>query len=163
MTPASKSEAREGMKIIRSFTIVGADGTPYMTRYTLATLFGMSLRVHRFYRPDGDACPHDHPWWFASLILRGGYVERIRVADGVEREQVNRPGRLLWRPAGFAHTVTRLLAPEVWTLVLTGPKGRAWGFFTRNGWIGWRRFVDAAPDTRVAWCEESPLSTGGSR
>lgn len=136
---------------MKRFTICDDVGTPYLTRYTLAEVRGVALRLHHFHRPDGDQCCHDHPWWFASLILRGGYVEEF--PDG--RTQTNRAGRVLWRPIGFAHRVARLLSPDTWTLVLTGPKASEWGFLTRHGWVRWRDFLALGP-RRAAWCEHAP-------
>jgi len=50
----------------------------------------------------------------------------------------------LWpvvRPAnGYAH---RLVIPEgesAWTLFITGPRGRHWGFWCPAGWKYWREY-----------------------
>lgn len=140
--------------MIGKFVITDDAGDPYLTRYTLLRCPWFAVRLHHFHRADSDACPHDHPWWFLSLVLRGGYAENIRQPDGAVKGQVNRPGRLLWRPRNFAHTVTRLLRQECWTLVVTGKDRGKWGFFGKWGWIPWREFVNASGKTRAMWCQE---------
>lgn len=54
----------------------------YMNRYWLLKprrwTFGCAIRVHQILRSDNDRHLHDHPWPFATLILRGGYVEILQ-------------------------------------------------------------------------------------
>jgi hypothetical protein len=145
--------------MIEKFVITGDDGSPYLTRYTLIRRPKFAVRLHHFHRPDSDACPHDHPWWFCSLVLWGGYAENIRQPDGAVVEQVNRFGRFLWRPKNFAHTVTRLLGKTCWTLVVTGPDGGEWGFFTRGGWMHWKTFVYTRSHIRALWCRDNGKET----
>lgn len=32
--------------------------------------------MHHWLGPDDDRAFHDHPWWFLTLVLRGGYADR---------------------------------------------------------------------------------------
>lgn len=94
----------------------------------------LSIFVHDFLRSDSDRCVHDHPWWFVSVILRGGYWE-------VDKDRVYRwhgPGSILVRRATWAHRI-ELKNPwdPVTSLVITGPKVRQWGFHTMIGWKPW--------------------------
>lgn len=41
----------------------------------------IALMVHQMLGPDDDACHHDHPWTFLTLVLRGGYVEHVTRRD----------------------------------------------------------------------------------
>ncbi|MCZ6507741.1 MAG: hypothetical protein O7A04_06815, partial [Acidobacteria bacterium] len=59
----------------------------YLWRLNLIRLAGCSVKLHRFLRSDLDECLHDHPWPFASLILRGGYFEVTTIG-------------MRWHPAG---------------------------------------------------------------
>jgi hypothetical protein len=56
---------------------VGADGDPYLDRLRIVQtpLFGIYL--HHIHRADREPFPHDHPWWFASLVLTGSYSETV--------------------------------------------------------------------------------------
>ncbi len=125
---------------------------PYMVRYSLRLPRGWSLKLHKILRPDWTECQHDHPWRFWNLILLGGYNETNR--DGVDR--------LGWlscryRPAEHSHRIDGLLRVPTWSLVLTAPKSRSWGFRNRSDdWTPWRPFVDGtlSDEEQIAWCEE---------
>ena len=69
---------------------------------------------------------HDHPWWFLTLILWGGYVD---VSLGGE-DRVG-AGSIRLRPSWWRHTV-RVNKGGAWSLLLTGPERRQWGFWV-NG------------------------------
>lgn len=104
-----------------------------------------NIYLHRFLRSDDDRALHDHPWWSCSLILSGGYFEHL---EGGGRRWRPR-GSILFRGARSAHRVE--LPPIVyseppqvypaWTLFITGPKLREWGFHCPKGWRHWREFT----------------------
>jgi hypothetical protein len=60
---------------------------------------------------------HGHGQWYITCILRGGYHEYHD-----ERWTFKRPGRILWRPTGFRHSV--VTNGGVWSLMLIGKKKR---------------------------------------
>lgn len=51
----------------------------YLTRYFLfgGTYSRYALMLHHMHMPDDDACHHDHPWWFITCVLKGGYIEEV--------------------------------------------------------------------------------------
>lgn len=101
---------------------LGLPECPYMIRWRLETPLG-SLRLHHWLGPDDDRAFHDHPWWFITAVLRGGYVDHSPTG----REHLH-AGNVRYRPALHRHTVV----PDpggAWTFVITGPKTRAWGFW----------------------------------
>lgn len=118
-------------------------GDDYMERWILRTPWGM-LRLHHILRSDDDRALHDHPFDFCSLLLSGGYEEVRPVPVSVQhRYGVTRSYRwprfsLVRRDASDAHRL--ILDKPVWTLVLTGPKLREWGFYTKSGWIHWMHY-----------------------
>jgi hypothetical protein len=66
-----------------------------------------------------------------SLILRGGYVEKVLDADdGIETFFVRRPGAVNRIPVNRYHAVYLLSEGcPTWSLFATGPKhGFGWGF-----------------------------------
>lgn len=127
------------------------DLTRYLTRYIIE--FGerrSSIRLHIFTGPDHDPCFHDHPWWFVTFVLWGGYVERFAGKFGEQREC-----KVRWfgfRPRMFRHRITTLLRKTVVTLIITGPIEREWGFYTDNGWMNWKVFTKVPFSTRLPWC-----------
>lgn len=57
-----------------------ADGALYLVRYTLLWLPFLKIRLHHILLSDTE-CPHDHPWDFVSIILKGGYREQLERGD----------------------------------------------------------------------------------
>lgn len=107
-------------------------GEPYLERYWLFSLFGITAYLHRFVAADIDEGPHDHPWPYAlSLILTGGYTEdrgHIHPKKGFAgREQQLKPWRInLIRGHDF-HRIKRA-QPETWTLFIHTRSCQPWGF-----------------------------------
>lgn len=158
------------LNLFPRITIEGADGTPYMTRYTIVKFrSGRSVLLHHILRDDQDDL-HDHPWDFVSIILKGGYfdvtpglnVHRYELRDSETVfdpyrlcrrpifERWCRPGRVTQHKARDAHKI-RLMPTIVdggmtrrssWSLVFTGPKKRDWGFWTPSGWMPWKSYMD---------------------
>jgi len=101
----------------------------YLRRWRIETPW-FSVRLHHWLHSDDNRSPHDHPWNFITFVLRGSYIDEGRW----ERQRV-KAGRAYYRPASHAHWV-HLDQGEVWTLVLTGPKIKRWGFWiTPTKWI----------------------------
>jgi hypothetical protein len=63
----------KALKFWERHDLLWADGTIFMTRYTLLKRNALSIKIHRFRRSDEEM--HDHPWAFFSLVLWRGYVE----------------------------------------------------------------------------------------
>lgn len=103
-----------------------------------------NVYLHEFLRSDDDRALHDHPWGNVSVLLRGAYTEHTVEAGGVHRREVLSAGAVRARPSGrFAHRI-ELHNGACWTLFITGPRYRDWGFHCpEQGWIPWRRFTAA--------------------
>ncbi len=91
------------------------------------------IYLHHIVRSDRDREFHDHPWKFVAIILWGGYTEETSKG----REFI-RPGRIISRPATWQHRVQ--LDKPSWSLVFTGKKERSWGFWTKDGFLGWKEW-----------------------
>ena len=100
--------------------------------------------LHCFLRSDDDRALHDHPWLFnASVLLQGRYTEHTIAAGGIQVCRELRAGAVRFRFGGAPHRV-ELQAGVCWTLVLTGPVVREWGFHCpERGWVHWRDFTAA--------------------
>lgn len=90
---------------------------------------GRGLYLHRMTGPDAGRHQHDHPWSFWSFVLWGGYLEATMDEYGVEGWNLRQWGNLDYRPALFTHSIIALTNKVTWTLVLTGPREREWGFY----------------------------------
>lgn len=102
----------------------GLDECPYFRR-TVLQLGRYSIRIHEWYADDDARHYHDHPHWFYTLVLRGGYTDRS--PDGEDRLGF---GSFRFRPAEYKHSVVDVV-PGTLTLLFTGPSTRRWGF-----WVG---------------------------
>lgn len=135
------------MRIFRrppDFIVGGADH-PYMRRWwVIPRNRRFNIYLHNFLRSDDDRALHDHPWWNVSILLTGSYVEHRQ--DGSVRVRKAwrpwAPWRLTIRSAEAAHRIELVEgANPVWTLFITGPVVREWGFHCPKGWRHWRIFV----------------------
>ncbi len=108
--------------LIRWAEKLGLPECPYVIRWRFELPLG-SVRVHHWLGPDDDRAYHDHPWWFLTLVIRGGYTDKN--PDGDEHLTA---GTVRYRPALHRHTVV----PDpggAWTILLTGRPRRTWGFW----------------------------------
>lgn len=105
-----------------------ADGTVYLVRWNLLWCRFGRIMLHKIILTDND-CPHDHPWSFTSIMLKGTYIEHEH--NGRSRK-LSAPA-ILFRPAKWAHTL-EIPGKPVWTLVFTSTYKRRWGFWTPRGW-----------------------------
>jgi hypothetical protein len=125
------------------------DNEPYLERYYVLLKdrkwFPFNVFVHKFLKSDPDDV-HDHPWPYATLILKGGYWEWTPTFDAQRRksgEVARWYGAGSFRIAG-ANTYHRIeLDPDIdcWTLFMPGIKQRDWGFLVKNRWIQWEQYL----------------------
>ena len=58
--------------------VIGKPENPYLLRWwVLPRNRVFNIYLHLFMRSDDDRALHDHPWWNASFVLDGGYVEHM--------------------------------------------------------------------------------------
>ena len=125
------------------------ENEPYLERYYLflkeRERFPFNVFLHKFLKSDPDDV-HDHPWPYATLILKGGYWEWIPIFDSVGRKT----GEIQhWRGPGHFRTCSATsyhrieLDPNItaWTLFMPGPKQREWGFLVKNNWVQWQEYL----------------------
>ena len=122
---------------------------PYLERYYLflkdSDRFPFNVFLHKFLKGDPDDV-HDHPWPYATLILKGGYYEWLPQFDSKGNKIAE---MCVWRgPGSFrvcrANSYHRIeLDPSVtaWTLFMPGPKKRDWGFLVNNKWIQHEQYL----------------------
>lgn len=124
--------------------VIGEHHQPYLCRwYIIPRNRWFNVYLHQFWRSDDDRALHDHPWWSLSLLLRGHLVEHTIDRGGVHRRRRIACGAWRLRSSRFAHRleVDSTKVP-VWTLFITGPRLREWGFHCPQRWVGWRDFTD---------------------
>jgi len=149
--------------------VIGGEADPYMRRWwVIPRNKRFNIYLHHFCRSDDDRALHDHPWWNASLLLKGSYREVVPVDPaspaGETKALLRGEGDFVFRRSGtMSHRIelypaqrwSRAWTPEtfgerpVWTLFITGPNVRTWGFHCPKGWVPWREFTNPADDGRT--------------
>jgi hypothetical protein len=130
------------------------DGLDYLIRWRVVQTPWFAVYLHDLLEPDSARDPHDHPWTFWSVILRGGYVEKIWEQDpqlgvgGFHRVVGwwSRSYRRRWL-AGSVHKMTmdkahmiQFVQPGTRSLIICGPRRRTWGFWTEEGFVPWTEY-----------------------
>lgn len=104
---------------------MGVPGAYFADRWMLD--FGLfSIRLHRWTGSDDPRAMHDHPAWFFTLVLWGGYDD---VNDcGIDKLRFL---SVRFRRADYRHTVQNR-ARHTWTLLVFGKQSRRWAFFPKG-------------------------------
>lgn len=145
-----------------TMTLKNTDGDVYLFRRRVVQTPMFAIYLHDILDGDEERAPHSHPFPFASLVLRGGYIETVfyphapytdeypfstpdrkavlGLPDVIERNQ--------WKMHTFPRgngQVHRIIAvkPRTKTLVLAGRRKDSWGFW--NAELGeiqnWRDYL----------------------
>jgi hypothetical protein len=150
--------------------LIGASNPagPMMQRWRLIQTPWFGIYVHFIYREDMDRTPHDHPWEFRSIVLRGAYMEErhpdIRANGFAHPDNLYRTHHS-WReapvreiiqrfPLADAHRIVAVL-PGTVTLCIVGRRQRSWGFWEpENGfearWTDYRNSEALRPTEGVS-------------
>lgn len=152
----------------RADVAIGGWDNPYLLRWHIIPKNNFfNIYLHKMLRDDDDRALHDHPWVNVSIILKEGYIEHqprhlfLFPADPRTIAIERRPGHIIFRRAKAAHRL-ELHKPgywekihydilPAWSLFITGPKIREWGFWCPNptGWRHWKDFTDATDSSRI--------------
>lgn len=117
--------------------VIGDPTDPYMLRWWLIPRNRwFNVYLHHMRKDDDDRALHDHPWSSLSICIGGRLREHLR--DRLPREIG--VGRVVFRRAKFAHRL-EIIRPA-WTIFITGPRVREWGFYCPKGWRHWQEFTN---------------------
>jgi hypothetical protein len=113
---------------------IGTEEDPYLRRWWLIPRNPwFNIYLHEFRRSDHDVY-HDHPWWFnISILVKGWYIERTPKGETL---RVAPAFKLRFGPAPHSIAIDR----PAWTIFITGPKYRVWGFLCPKGWVPYDEF-----------------------
>lgn len=123
--------------------VIGGAENPYLLRwYVIPRNRFFNIYIHYFLRSDDDRALHDHPWVNLSVLLEGCYIEHTIAAGGIHYRELRCAGDWKLRTPRSAHRIELAYGP-CWTLFITGPKVREWGFHCPDkGWRHWRIFTN---------------------
>ncbi len=123
---------------------------PYLERYYVflkdRKWFPFNVFIHKFLKSDPDDV-HDHPWPYATLILKGGYYEWIpqfnSKGEKIGEQQVWRgPGSFRVCRSTSYHRIELKPGVTAWTMFMPGPQIRDWGFLVNNKWVQHEKYLD---------------------
>ena len=139
--------------------VIGEFSNPYLFRWWVIPRNKIfNIYLHQIIRDDDDRALHDHPWVNVSIVLSGilrevmpnrkrilkRFCPYFRRATAQHRLELVKGFEVVPDRPGFAKITYP--AKPVWTLFLTGPKIRDWGFqcpedSAAGGWRIWSDFV----------------------
>lgn len=169
--PAGAWETTRKRGLYRRLTLRRADGRVYLNRWGFGHDRIGGVLLHRMDAPDPGVDLHDHPWWFASIILWGGYTEQrtdtrdapmlARIAEAHPTCTRGVVGRRRWLSVKTmrldeCHTITDLTRRTSWSLIIKGPRRRKWGFYLPDGYMPERQYdATVRAERRDMWAEVS--------
>lgn len=128
--------------------LIKIEDRPYLERYYLGHLLGVTFYLHRFVSSDSERHVHNHPWRRGvALVLTGGYIEE-RAFDLCPAANVagciSRYRRVRWLNRVDANTFHRIhnAKPGTWTLFCHGARAKVgsslkgWGFLQQQSGPG---------------------------
>lgn len=128
---------------------IGSLDRPYLLRWwVLPRNRLLNIYLHNIRFDDDDRAPHDHPWFSISFPIKGQLTEhRPDKAPRILRRfrpYIRRAKALHRLEVGSDRHDPEALPQDVWTIFITGPKVRDWGFLCPQSlWVPWQDFVSS--------------------
>ena len=117
--------------------ISGLNGSDYLIRrYLLPRNRFLNIYLHEFLGSDDDRALHDHPWYSASIVLKGQLIEHLPN----QGNRMIKSGKVTIRGPRFQHRIELPAGKTAVTLFITGPVVRTWGFVCPKGWMSWKQY-----------------------
>lgn len=100
-----------------------------------------NIYLHQWWASDDDRALHDHPWWSLSKSLGPHLMTEEYVSPrlGLKTRRIIYDGKWVWRSPWFTHRMIVHSIPT-YTLFITGPRVRIWGFWCPRGWRDFKTF-----------------------
>jgi len=119
----------------------------YLRRFIVAKTPWVGLYVHWIFTKDEDRDPHNHPFNFWSLVLKGGYEERRYWLHGEgllkargSTTRIRKRFSLARTTRTYFHRIVALHGSPTVTVILTGKRSQ-WGFLTEHGYVPQEEYV----------------------
>lgn len=166
------------------FCVVRGDtGEVYLRRWWIIPRNNFfNIYLHNMLKDD-DAVLHDHMYISLSLVLTDGLTENfVRRPDRVWRKMEIKDhvegwlagtyfpmqsisehrdiseGALIYRSSRLAHQL--VVQKPAWTIFITGPRIKEWGFWCPKGFRHWKNYVDVTQDPSVQGGHKSTSKVG---
>lgn len=139
----------------------GSDREVYLRRWwVIPRNDQFNIYLHNMLRDDDDVL-HDHMYESWSLCLGGELLENYRELPptGTLRSRVVGEGDVTIRSSILAHQL--VVKTAAWTIFVTGPRVKEWGFWCPRGFRHWRDYVSVTQDPSVQGNGAKNTSTQG--
>lgn len=170
--------------------LIEVGNKPYLERYYLGQLLGVTFYLHRFVSSDSERHTHNHPWKYGgAVILSGGYTEErfVDMCPGLESGYLSKLRRRRWFNRVDGRTFHRIhdAKPGTWTLFFHGRRQRVfdsktpawaapckgWGFIERAEYVNplthrreWMSvFYNHPPTANPEWWHTAPTGAAAGR
>lgn len=111
-------------------------GELHFERFSIIELPWFAIYIHKIHKADKDPHLHSHPWNFATLTLKGSYVEKYLNTDlfceKQEAERVKSAGSFASAGRTYFHKIEEILDGPVHTLFVTWGRHENWNYLV-NG------------------------------
>lgn len=135
-----------------SFEVVRNDRDVYLRRWWVIPRNNyFNIYLHNMLRDDDDIL-HDHMYWSFSLCLSGRLREVYQLHPAetpfhAASERLIRDveqGSISIRSPEMAHQL--VVVETAWTIFITGPRIKEWGFWCPKGFRHWKDYVALSQD-----------------
>ena len=94
-----------------------------------------NIYLHKYTGSDNGDAPHDHMYFSVSYLLKGELLEHC-----LNKKRIIPRFFPVFRSAKGLHWLELIKGPA-WTLFITGPRYRDWGFYVEGeGWVHWKEY-----------------------
>ncbi len=118
------------MKLIKE--IKSKSGEIHFRRWRIISLPWFSIYIHGIYKADEDEHLHSHPWNIWTMILWGGYFEKLRGGH----HRLRKPGHMAYSKTSDFHKISEMYKIPTYTLAIVGRRKLDWGYMVD------KKFVD---------------------
>lgn len=119
------------MKLIKE--IRSKEGELHFKRWRLIKTPWFEVYIHGIYMEDLDEHLHNHPWKIWTMILWGGYFEKIHTG----RIRLRRPGHISYAKISDFHKIDKMKKVPTYSLAIVGKRiNPDWGYMVDG------RFID---------------------
>jgi len=112
-------------------SVKGPNGNVHFHRLPLFYTRWLCIYIHHFMGDDDFRIPHDHPKRFISFGLWGSYIERVYKKGKLIEAKIYRAPWIRSFPATHTHRLVSV--KNAWTLVITLPYQKSWGYWEPDG------------------------------
>lgn len=99
-------------------------GELHFIRWKIFSIGNFSVNIHKICKADEDKHLHNHPWNFMSIVLKGGYIERLQSGKANLRTFLN----TAIRRAEKFHKIDEMVTKTVYTLNFMWGERKEWGY-----------------------------------